>query len=335
MIGIYINSLRHRGGTPEVVLHVGQHKTGSSAIQAAILANRHALSKRGFYVLRTGQGIDGAHHALIYWLTGQPSRRLSRSLLRAEMGQAFPARLLISSEFAKQVIVAGDGDQLIDALRANGAGKVHLLLYVRSPFGVANATYSEATSSLSRRGLVFADYLRWLIQGSYYRYDRFLELARRPDVELTVRPYDENARRDIVGAFWGALEVDIPVREGPRLNSSFGPVGLEAMRIVAREVGPLEHRQWWNLRERVREVGRSLGEQPFWGIGEGEEALLADADRRTDEFAHAVWGRTWRDVIGEERRHLNVYNPDDPRQRDLLQLALARMRSAATPIVRK
>jgi hypothetical protein len=58
------------------------------------------------------------------------------------------------------------------------------------------------------------------------------------------------------------------------------------------------------------------------------EALLADADRRTDAFALAVWGKGWRDVIGEERRAKNAYDPGDLAQQDLYRRLLAEMRAA-------
>ena len=56
-------------------------------------------------------------------------------------------------------------------------------------------------------------------------------------------------------------------------------------------------------------IGRSIPERPFWGVDESIERLLAEPDRKTDAFARAVWGKPWRDVIGEEKRPLNTFDP--------------------------
>jgi hypothetical protein len=319
--------LLRRTGRPDVILHAGQHKTGTTTIQAVTMRRRADLAERGIHVLWSGQGIDGAHHSLIYRLTGQPSRRLSLRLLRIEMAQAFPRQVLISSEAAKEAVVGGRGARLIDALRAAGARRIRLLLYLRSPFALANAAFFEEISSLRGGGATFGEYLRARDKGCAHRYDRFLDLARREDVELVVRPYGEAARRSILSDFAAAIGVPLAASDEPRLNSSYGPVGLEAMRIIALETGPMPLEVQWRLRDRLREIARALGEDPFWGMDEAHERLLGQAERSTDEFARAVWGRGWRDAIGEEKRPRNVFDPQDVRQQDLFRETLARMRA--------
>jgi hypothetical protein len=261
-------------------------------------------------------------------------------LIKAEFLHAEGVTILLSSEVAKEVVDQGRGQQLIEALRAVGAGDVHVLLYVRSPFAFANALYSQQTSAFTAGGANFVDYLRSLNHSSYFEYENFLNLARRENVALTVRPYDESARRSAVADFLKAIDVNLPAIEEPRLNRSFGPVALEAMRVLGEEIVPLKRDEIgktitiadlsirYRLRDRLREIAGSIQEEPFWGMDPEHEALLAAADRRTDEFARAVWGRGWREVIGDEHRAKNVYDPQDPAQERLYRHLVHEMRAA-------
>jgi hypothetical protein len=318
--------LRGRSPQPEAIVHAGEHKTGTTSVQAILRSERESFQSQGIHIVRAGQGTDGAHHRLIYALLGRSRSRATMALLRAEIAHAPPRTVLISSETVKKAIVEGQGERLIDGLRAAGAARVRLLLYLRSPFGLVNSSYSSHTSRLGLAGATFAGFLREHGSGSAYRYDRFLELARRDDVDLVVRPYGASARLSIVGDFAGGLGIDLAGAQEPRHNSSYGPVGLEAMRIIALEGESIPEARRRRLLEPLRHIARSLDEQPFWGIGPSEEAVLAEAERRTEAFALAVWGRGWREAIGEERRPLNVFDPADPRQQSLLDDAVGNMR---------
>ena len=325
--------LRRGAGQTPILLHAGGHKTGTKSIQSVLLAQRKALKRQGFHVPRAGQGTDGAHHRLIRALLGGPRSAATMALLRAELRRAASGNVLISSEMVKKYVVEGEGARLIDAFRRAGAARVRLLLYVRSPFALASSSYSSRTSKLGLAGAEFDRFLRDHDNGPDYRYDRFLELARRDDVELVVRPYSASARRTILGDFAETLDLDLPREDEPRHNMSFGPIGLEAMRVIAAEAGPLPEQRRMRLWPHVRRIARLLGEQPFWGVDERREASLATADRRTEEFARAVWGRGWREVIGEERHALNIFDPADPSQQALLEAVLREMRDARMRIL--
>jgi hypothetical protein len=322
-----------RPARPEILLHAGAHKTGTSSIQGVIIAERRSLARQGYHVARAGQGVDGAHHRLFFTLLGRWHSPLTVAMLRAELVTAPPRSILISSETVTKAVVEGDGARVIDALREAGAARVRLLLYVRSPFALASSSYSSRIGRLDLGGTTFDEYVREHDSGSVHRYDRFLELAQRDDVDLSVRPYSESARRSILQDFAKALGVDLRDAREPRRNASFGPIGLEAMRLIAAEFGPFRDDLRPHLWPPLRRIARSLGEQPFWGIDESREGELATADRRTDEFARAVWGRGWREAIGEERRPLNVFDPSDPAQQAALQAALREMRSACARIL--
>jgi hypothetical protein len=321
--------LRGEARQPQLILHAGGHKTGTTSIQAMILNARGALAAQGVHVLRTGQGRNGAHHRLIAAFDGQPLGRLATKLLQAELRHAHPRKVLVSSELAKNVIVNGRGGRLLDGLRQAGVSRVQLLLYLRSPFGLANAAYSELTASLALGGASFAEFLSGHDTGPAYRYDQFLDLARRDDMDLIVRPYSEAVRRSVAADFAQAIGVDFGQAQEPRHNSSLGPVGLEALRRIAAECAEIDAGVQSRLAISLRAIAAALPEAPFWAIDAAHEAMLETADRRTDAFARVLWGTGWREAIGEERRPLNLFDPGDHGQQALLDSTLRRMRHTA------
>lgn len=284
-------------------------------------------------MVRTGQSIAGDHHRLILGRPGQLRSRARLALLRAEFAQAAGSRLLISSETATEVILAGGGHGLIDTLRAAGAGKVTLLLYLRSPVGLVNSSYSEVISGLEFGGPDFAEFLASWNETAYLRYDHFLELAERDDVVLQVRPYCAQARRSIVRDLLGALDLDLPVADEPRVNTSLGPAALAAIRLLSGELGAMPVEVRWRVATELRAIGRKLPEKPFWGMDAHHRRLIADFEHRTDVFARAVWGTGWQERIGDEQRPQNVYDPACRDQRQMVEATLPVMRAAAAEII--
>lgn len=325
--------LSRSGARPEVVLHAGQHKTGSTSLQTFIGRSRAQMAAQGVHIVRTGQSLAGDHHRLVLARPGALRTKARLALLRAEFAQAAASRLLISSETATELIHAGGGHGLIDLLRAAGAGKVTLLLYLRSPVELANSAYSEVISGLEFGNPDFAEFLASWNETAYLHYDHFLELAERGDVVLKVRSYGPRAQQSIVRDFLDTLDLDLPVDDEPRVNGSLGPAALEAIRLLSKELAPLPREVRWRVSERLRGIGRALPEQPFWGMDCGHRRLIADFEERTERFAQAVWGTGWKEQIGDEGRGRNVYDPACPDQGQLVETALQVMRAAATEII--
>jgi hypothetical protein len=318
----------------EIILHAGDHKTGTKTIQASILSARKRLAAQGVHVVRTGQGrADGGHHALVTALHDQTLGTLDARLLETEIARAFPGRALISSEKIKRIVVEGGGHRLLDALRAAGAGHIQILFYLRSPAGKANAHYSQTTAALQMSGLTFSEFLRSSESSQGYAFECLSDLARRDDVDLVVRPYSAAVRSSALSDFADAIGVDLSGTVEPRHNRSYGPVGIEAMRRLAAEIGPIEPGVRQRLRLRVNAVARALEEESYWGVDPQHRALLEDAERRTDAFAHTVWGRGWREVVGDEDRNLNVFDPANDVQRAALEQTLEEMRRIAKQVL--
>jgi hypothetical protein len=319
-----MSSSSHPSSRPrpfEVILHAGPHKTGTTTIQSMLKARRDDLAAKGLYVPTTGQAWTGSHHVLINTLTRGDIEEFGVERLRAELANVEQDRVLISGEVAKSLIIAGLGGPLVDALRAAGAATIQILIYVRSPFALANASYCQRTGALVLKGATFDEFLPTLCAETYFDYDHFLRLAERDDVTLTVRPYSEAARKSVTRDFLSTLGVELELAEEERLNTTFGPIAIEALRRFAEEEGALEGYALHHFMHLMFRVGRSIPEPPFWGIDEAVERRLAEPDRKINAFAKAVWGKPWRDVIGEEKRPLNVFDPATAEASQLASLA--------------
>jgi hypothetical protein len=312
---------------PELILHIGAHKTGSTSIQLSTLRHRKNFLRHGVYPLRSGQGIDGAHHALLYSLDDRPVRRLSGKLIRAEITRAGSRRILISSEVAWEIITSGGGDRLIDLLRGLGVAQVHLVIYIRCPYAFANSMYSQKTSSLLLNGRSFDEYVSEFNEDDYTIYRSLLDLIKRPDVALTMRPY----RGDVVDDFAQLCGVSLPPNPAHE-NKRLGPIALEALRLISKELEfrSTAHRE--RVRNHLRLIARTIDEKPFWAVGPEQEAQLSTAEERTEEFCQAIWGKSWREALRQERRPRNIYDESDPAQRSRMLKLLEHMRLAAPTI---
>jgi hypothetical protein len=323
--------LRRSHAPKKIILHVGHHRTGTTSIQSFLRDNRSSLGRQGIYVPHTGFSAKGNHHQLIERLSGGTGREKALEALREEVSHIPHRNVLVSSEAAKKKIVGGEGEALVEAFRDAGGARVHILLYLRSPFAHANSFYAERTATLFLGGATFAEHVDRLHQEACFNFGAFLALAERNDTFLTVRPYGLRAHRAIVRDFLTAIGADFQELVEPRLNRSLGPIALEAMRQIAAELGPISPARQHGLWPRLQELGRSVAEQPFWVIDEAEERRLQFADRATDAFTTALWGRRWREVFGEDRQPLNVFNPSTAvaQERDLWRGLLAKMRALA------
>jgi hypothetical protein len=250
---------------------------------------------------------QGSHHALISALDANMSEEAGA--LHVELSRAEQKRILLSAESASAILLRGDGARLVDSLRSAGAERVRVILYIRSPLALANAVYSELTGALATGGATFHEYLATFVRPAEFSFDRLLEACARDDVCLVARPYDANVRRGVVRDLLDTLNLDLAVTDEPRLNRSFGPLAIEALRVIGTEVGAAGEAERYRLIPPLHSIARSIDESPFWGIDESAEGVLAPVDRQFDALAAALWGQPWRQAIGEERRRSNRFDP--------------------------
>jgi hypothetical protein len=125
-----------------VVIHGGQHKTGSTAIQDTLYRHREALRECGWLYPQAGLLVRedvGTRH---YWLMdalrrGRPAASPAWDELRAEL-RDWPGRVLLSHEnfFCRRI----DPHRI---LRALGHGNVFMVAYLRHPVDYLDSCYRE------------------------------------------------------------------------------------------------------------------------------------------------------------------------------------------------
>lgn len=226
-----------------LIVHVGRHKTGSTAIQQALAAARPALAAAGVLYPRLpdlgtgalGDGSKIAQHALAHALNprkGPPDnmRRLLREIARARRAAPGTDTLLISSEAFQQVGDLRRVRRFVDKLDVD---RVDIVCYVREHLDYALSAYRQMIQAQSRF-VPFAAYCR-------QRRDMSDFIARWSALgTLHLDWYDAAMARhgDIVADFLAVAGLD-PAGTAPtgrRHNPSIGG-NLLALKMLANRDG--------------------------------------------------------------------------------------------------
>ena len=235
--------VRVNSGNP-VVLHIGVHKTGSTALQAALAAARPELQERG--VLYPGR--DEAHHAAAWAVTGftmgygeeATSVRSRNWPVLVRQARRHDGPVMISSEFFGRMRAPAVRRVVSDL----GTDRLQVVFAVRRLGDLLPSSWQQYLKS----GLTvpYRDWLKDVLtsdepettKGFWYRAD-FAELIRRwkrvlpPDrmtaviLEPTQRDRMYRVTEDMLGLPAGLLE---PHRVAGRENRSMTAVEAEAVR---------------------------------------------------------------------------------------------------------
>ena len=211
-------------------VHVGTHKTGTTAIQRFLAGNRERLAVDGLYYPQSGwlSGLLPGHHNVVWELLGDARfDRAAGSLgdVVAEIARVQPRIGCLSSENFEYLHARDDAlVTLRDAIVAIGY-RPRIVVYVRLQRDYAESLYAE----LVKHGMQvpFASFLDDVAGDGVVRYDcgwtfRFdytKLVSRFADVfgadAVIVRAYrDGGSPGAIVGDFLDAIEFDGPLPEG-------------------------------------------------------------------------------------------------------------------------
>lgn len=287
---------------PDLILHIGQSKTGTSSIQRVLGARREALAKLGIcYPLSPGWANHGllpaslvpveelGHFHPNIWDGMAPAARLAR--FRAEFERelaALPAdtRLLLFS--AEQMSGLLDRPERIAALRdllAPHVGRVQVVMYLRRQ----DSHYASGYTQALRVGHIGPPVLPKLgpEQRRDYDYARILGLWAEAFGEAAVRPriFEPESLKngDVVDDFLDlcGIPLEVPKDDPDRQsNLSLTPGGMDLVRAMG---------------EKLRAAPGGLnGASPLW--------------RRFVQAANeALPGRGWKPEPAEARAFLARY----------------------------
>jgi hypothetical protein len=122
----------------EFFLHMGMHKTGTTAIQAALARNRQRLRKKGVLYPLTGLQSAG-HHLLAWGLTRNPDSFPLWETLRDEIARDGAERVVLSSEEFEACRHSHHWLKIVDAL----GRKPTVICYVRRQSDYLISSYNQ------------------------------------------------------------------------------------------------------------------------------------------------------------------------------------------------
>ena len=230
---------------PEVVLHIGGQKCGSSALQGYLFFGRYGLAKYGIRYLDDELGDDLAkaksHSNLLPRLRQKGAESWVRDRL-ALLDWADPSkRYVLSSEGFCEI---RNVESYASALAPLGDfARVHIVLYVRSQVELIYSGWQQWGSHLS-----FSDWVESALKRDFANWNRIFSAWRQalPDANFSVRIFsrDRFPDGDLVADFrqllgWPAVQLLVKKAANPTFDDL---TVLAVQRLAAEnkvEPGPI------------------------------------------------------------------------------------------------
>ena len=180
---------------PDLILHVGLHRTGSTSVQGALTASREKLRRRGVLYPHAGS-IKVAHHGLCFALRGKtdtpwgPLAPLDQLLseLQTEMNASRCHTVLISSEEFRMLChekspAVGESTRQFLALFSH----VRILCFLRHQIPYLDSAYRIGVAWNGHRlALDFRPWVRRDCAGSWHDYQQLERFYRQFSPDITV-----------------------------------------------------------------------------------------------------------------------------------------------------
>lgn len=177
----------------ELILHIGTFKTGTTALQKYLSAQRDRLLKEcGLLFPRAAEIPAGGHHNLVYEVTGSWKYVAARggfAELEHEIRVALPERVLVSAENLSSYAV---GNKAVAPHFARFAKRmampVKVLCWVRPQWEYLDSYYSQGVKS-GYTTCSFTDFVDSALGEAIYDYEKVVEPWLPIADEICVRPY--------------------------------------------------------------------------------------------------------------------------------------------------
>ncbi|MGI8578546.1 MAG: hypothetical protein ACR2KG_11700 [Nocardioidaceae bacterium] len=296
-----------------IVVHIGPWKTATTYIQRGLFANADLLARHGVYLPTAGrlelENNAVSHHHLAWELTGD--RRFRSAVggwdaLTEELAGVDAETVLIASEaFDPAITAAGAGDQLEQRLTAL-SDDVTIVYVVRDQLSLINSTYGQLVKLFEEVG-PFVPYVKRVLSSGEVDLERsYVPWIESDVIDFVAIPLPQLLDGDPLAAFLRAARIDVPADElvtmDEPVNTSLGPVGVEATRLLAkylRAVNPkfaASDMAARKLHRMAAAQARTAGwcDDPYWGWPRGLAVAAAEQlEPSNQRFAHAAWGTDW------------------------------------------
>lgn len=268
---------------PELIIHIGRPKVGSTALQAFLNQNRAALLKRGVCYPKTGLYHGASHHFSLVFLPGLPDYPVVKDLAPADLYQALGQE--IADNGASRAVISSENFWLIkpEKLRPYLSDKfsVKIIAYLRRQDDVLVSSFiQEIRGGALSLDTPMEEYLQDKGRLKLLDYDAILgrwEKVFGSD-RVQARLYEDIAEgQGIESDFLTALGIDstagFTFGESRRNRSP----ALDMLKLVevlrTFPVGEVSHRQLSGI---LSEVSGQLGEPEDYA----PERLMSDPQRQ-------------------------------------------------------
>jgi len=182
----------------QAILHLGAHKTGTTALQAFLARNTDLLSEKGFYYRPIGSRWRNHHEMVTGFHHGQS---LGREVLQGLIRDCGDRTLLISSEMLIEPFV--DVDRF---LRCLDGWNVRAIAYIRHPSDILVSAWNEVVRGYQSRWTAPIDAMPFPYDPG--QFDLLAQWIGKTD--LTLAPYDPRqwAGGSIFSDFLSMIGVD-------------------------------------------------------------------------------------------------------------------------------
>lgn len=296
-----------------ILIHAGAPKTATTFIQRGLYSNRDLLADLGVYLPMTGrlelEPNAVCHHHLAWALISPRAYRRSPqgwSALADELSSVDARVVILSSEAFSRVASKDDGSQLVTNAARELSESLTIAYFVRNQLSLMNSLYGQRVKSLR------------MVEGFDYHTDNYRS-RRLFDYEALLKPWytDDSLRFEAV-PFTGSRDVDplaellaaagidlgdaVLEHESDDVNSSLGPVGIEAARLLGsylRGMFPdfdseeMAAKKLYRLSS-SRAQSNGWCDESFWGWTTSTAQETVDYfSSANDRFARDVWGTDW------------------------------------------
>ena len=182
----------------QAILHLGAHKTGTTALQAFLARNTDLLSEKGFYYRPIGSRWRNHHEMVTGFHHGQS---LGREVLQGLIRDCGDRTLLISSEMLIEPFV--DVDRFLGCL---DGWNVRAIAYIRHPSDILVSAWNEVVRGYQSRWTAPIDAMPFPYDPG--QFDLLAQWIGKTD--LTLAPYDPRqwAGGSIFSDFLSMIGVD-------------------------------------------------------------------------------------------------------------------------------